>query len=525
MKKLLGIVLLGLLWCNVGFAEDYDSKAGGIREPGTDKKCFYVFERENIFERKFLPKVKKNRGVFVTYIGCNKYYDDWSWEYSLNPDIDAAHLKAYGLCAGNELPKYNLTGCHLFSINDVIVWGKDAAFVTKVEKEAQEGLTTKIAKKQSENAEELNKNCIKMGTTKFNERIKPAAKTREKKNQAYVMYFGCIDMNNWYWQTGIEDDLDKAKEIAHSKCVSKGAQWINNCHLFSIGDKIVYGDPALKTKVEEKLRKKLAKINKSKKKSGAGSYVHKFLLWDNLIFSKKSPTTFKKLTFNKEKNIGQIIKRVKRNSDWSKKKTFRSFSFEAEFEDNITVEIFVEYEKDKKDFKKAEKEALFFSHMYGQMPHFLKDYNKKIYVHNDNEYDDGLGLWWVSYQKREFHINAPRVNLKPSGDQRCGEDTDRYSHCTVVMVHELAHIIQQLTGVISPSKWSKARKLDKKKYASEYSKQNSKEDFAESLTAWIAVRHKSDRISESDLKKFNEFIPNRLKLFDEMNFNMHPISN
>ena len=30
MKKLLGILVLGLLWCNVGVA----SEAGGIREPG-----------------------------------------------------------------------------------------------------------------------------------------------------------------------------------------------------------------------------------------------------------------------------------------------------------------------------------------------------------------------------------------------------------------------------------------------------------------------------------------------------------
>ena len=140
IKKLLGIVVLGLLWCNVGIAAE--------RVPGTDEKCFYVFERENIFERKFLPKVNKDKGVFVTYVGCNKYYDDWSWDYSLNSDIDAAHLKAYGLCAGNQLPKYNLTGCHLFSINDVIVWGKDAAFVAKVENEAQEESTTKVVEKK-----------------------------------------------------------------------------------------------------------------------------------------------------------------------------------------------------------------------------------------------------------------------------------------------------------------------------------------------------------------------------------------
>ena len=67
--------------------------------------------------------------------------------------------------------------------------------------------------------------------------------------------------------------------------------------------------------------------------------------------------------------------------------------------------------------------------------------------------------------------------------------------------------------------------LDGKKYVSAYAKTNSREDFAESLTAWVVVRYKSDKISESDLKKFNEYIPNRLKMFDEMNFNTHPISN
>ena len=52
---------------------------------------------------------------------------------------------------------------------------------------------------------------------------------------------------------------------------------------------------------------------------------------------------------------------------------------------------------------------------------------------------------------------------------------------------------------------------------------DTKEDFAESVVAWVAVRYMSDKISESDLKKFDEYIPNRLKMFDEMNFNMYPI--
>ena len=150
--------------------------------------------------------------------------------------------------------------------------------------------------------------------------------------------------------------------------------------------------------------------------------------------------------------------------------------------------------------------------MYGQMPHFLKTHNKKIYIHNDFAESHGTGTWWVMFKKLEFHIN-PKNCKYPVG----------YSHCAVVMVHELAHVIQQLTGVIRPSKWMKASKLDKKKYASEYAKTNAYEDFAESLTAWVVVRYKSNKISKSDIKKFNRFIPNRFKLFDEMNFNMYPL--
>ena len=113
-------------------------------------------------------------------------------------------------------------------------------------------------------------------------------------------------------------------------------------------------------------------------------------------------------------------------------------------------------------------------------------------------------------------------NSIPSGDQLCAK-SNRYSHCAVVMVHELAHVIQQLTGVISPSKWAKARKLDKKKYCSKYAMTNTKEDFAESVICWIAVRHKPDKITQFDVKKINHFITNRLKFFDEMNFNMYPM--
>jgi hypothetical protein len=311
----------------------------------------------------------------------------------------------------------------------------------------------------AEDINELNDSCVKKGTLLFDKKVKIFTQTKENKKKAYIMYFGCISSESWYWKTAVENDFDIANEKAYSGCL-KGASGygIKNCHLFSIGNKIVYGkDAALITKIEDKLKKKLGK----KKKSG-NAFVHEYLLWDNLIFTKKSPTTFEKLTFNKEKNVIDIVQRVKRTSNFKKKKTFRSFNFLAEFENDITVELFVEYEKDKKDFKKAEKEALFFSHMYGQMPNFLKTYNDKIFIHNDNGYDDGLGLWWVNYKEKAFHINVPRYKLKPSGNQQCNTSNSYHSHCAVVMAHELAHVIQQLTGVISPSKWSKVDRFKRR---------------------------------------------------------------
>ena len=645
MKSILGIMLLSFLWCNSGFA----SETGAIREAGTDQKCFDIFERKKIFEEKFLPKVKMSEGILVTYIGCNKYYDDWSWEYASDTDINKAHINAHGRCNIEQKPKYNLTGCHLFSVNNVIVWGKDDAFVQKVEKEANAGLKAKLAnlkttteKKQKESAKAapLNKRCVKRGTLLFTKEVKPYV--QKNKNSAVVMYLGCKSYDTWgySWQGG--DDFDKIKEKSFSKCLgSVEKHGIKNCHLFSIGNKIVYGkDTAFRAKVEKETQLKLtskenniakqvenfvameqfanpkvwdvscynrakeifkkdikpkvsaknvmtffmgcskdgqwswnywtgddldvdAKVgyekcliyaasknsikdcylfsidklivwNKDKdikfknklnkkylakavKKKKSINYVHKHLLTENIIFTKKDLTTFKKLTFNKEK-IKSTVKKIKRKGDWNTEKKFRSFGFTAEYEDNISIEILVEYKENKKNFKKAKKEALLFANMYGQMPHFLKEYNNAIYIHNDWSFDYG-GLWWAYFKEKEFHINESR---KKNGDVKC-QSIKNYSKCAVTMVHELGHVIHKLTGVISPSKWGEARKLDKKKYCSEYSKKNNNEDFAESIVCWLTVRYKSDRISKSDLKKFKKFIPNRLEFFDQVNFKVNPL--
>ena len=244
------------------------------------------------------------------------------------------------------------------------------------------------------------------------------------------------------------------------------------------------------------------------------------------VFSPKSPSTLKKLIFKKERKL-----RTDKSYKCCETKTFRSFQFTAEYEDNITVEIFVEYKKKTKNFKKAEEKALYYSNMYGQMPHFLKKYNKRIFIHeyisNDDEWFHELGELWAVSRKQEFHIskNAKCKNKKEYMERGLYLHTYKqsYSECALVMIHELAHVVQKFTSVIPPSKWVKAVKLDNKKYCSRYAKRNDGEDFAESLVCWIVLRHKLNKIGIMDFKKINKFMPNRIKFFDELNFNVYPL--
>jgi len=606
MKKFLGIIFLCLLWSNVGVAAEE-----------LNKNC--IRKGTTIFNKEVKPHVTKNF-VTVMYFGC-KSMASWYWHRGKEKDLDTSHQVAYKKCLKGA-SEYKIETCHLFSINDTIVYGKDAAFVAEVEKEAKAKLTTKVAKKQTkpEDAEKLNKNCIRKGTTIFNKEVKPlvnnnfvtvmyfgcksmsswsanwrqsleedldtsheipykeclkgaserkienchlfsindtivygkdaafvaevekeakaklTTKATEKLNEycikkgkkvfnekakpwakkkefALVMYFYCKGKDDWHFYLGYEDDYDKANETAYNICASK---YNIACHLFSISDKIVYGkDATFVAKAKEKVEKRLAKISETRKKSGSGFYVYQVALSDvdqEDFFTKKSPTTFKKITFKEEKSIGGIRKAEKlADVGKNKKKTFKSFTFAAEYEDNITVEIFIEYHKGAKNFERAEFLASYYANMFGQMPHFLKVYTDKIYVHKDIGKDDGV--WYAVPNKREFHINR----------SRCARDSSFvYSRCAVVMMHELAHILQEITGIISPSKWNKARKLDKN-YCSEYAKTNSWEDFAESVMCWVAVRHKPDKLKKDDVKKIKEYLANRFKFFDEMNWNVYPV--
>ena len=255
-------------------------------------------------------------------------------------------------------------------------------------------------------------------------------------------------------------------------------------------------------------------------KKSHNNFVYKSALYTDdyeNLFILKDLTSFKNLTFKEEKKISKVTEVLKyKDLNKGKKKTFRAFSFIAEYENDLKLELLVEYDKSVKDLEKAEKIALFYSKMFGQIPHFLRINTKKIYIHKDIGKDDGT--WWVGNQNKKkeiiFHINPSRCTSKRM-----------YSRCVVAMIHEITHILDREKKLSYQPKWLETIKLDKNFYCSKYAKVSPREDFAESVLCWIAVRHKSNMINKDEIIKINQFIPNRLKFFDDLNLNMHPWKN
>jgi len=539
MKKLLGILVLGLLWCNVGFAAENAEEL--------NKNCIKKGTTE--FNKKVKQRVKKNF-VTVMYFGC-KSMASWYWYEETSKDLDTSHQVAYKKCLKGA-SEYKIETCHLFAINNTIVWGKDAAFVKKVEKD----IKTKFAKNVSNGCVEGN--CINgQGTQIFSDGYKYVGEFKNglRSGQGTATWAALGDkyvgefkddkangLGTHTWKDGekyVGEHKNGKKHGQGTTTRKDGYKYVGeykNDKRHGQGTDIWPESFGYKYVGEFKNGKKHGQGTETRK--GEKKYVGEFKYDEritidpnrnyayrhdidifknnflkNQAITKENASTFKKLTLKEETTV--VTQRGLNANDLDKRKTkisFKSFKFIAEYEENFIVEMFIEYREGNKNLEEAESIASYYAHMFGQMPHFLKVYTDKIYVHKDVGKDDGV--WWAMARKREFHINR----------SRCVSHTFyKYTSCATTMIHELAHILKDLTGEVSPSKWLKAKNLDNKKYCTKYSKKNNEEDFAESMVCWIAVRHLSNKLKPGVNKKLNEFIPNRLKFFDEMNFNMYPM--
>jgi hypothetical protein len=126
MKKLLGIIVLGLLFCGNAYA--------GVNEPGVtsiagcDKSLKYQYKK---FIKKHLKKLSKKDVNSVLYASCN--YDNYSWSVNKGKDLEKLHKKTYKQCT-KYAKKHTGKDCYLYAVNEEIVWKYDKAKASTIAK-------------------------------------------------------------------------------------------------------------------------------------------------------------------------------------------------------------------------------------------------------------------------------------------------------------------------------------------------------------------------------------------------------
>lgn len=187
----------------------------------------------------------------------------------------------------------------------------------------------------------------------------------------------------------------------------------------------------------------------------------------------------------------------RRKNDWIKN---NAYLFNASYDDGLTIEIQVNSEfKD----NKASDYASQYAKVIGQLPAVLRKDIQTVWIHKGNKpFGGGNQNLLIHTIQGEKYISEGIL-----------EET---------LIHEASHTSLDLDHG-NAKDWRSAQKVDDEfisAYAKDYPK---REDIAESFLTWLVVRHLSDRVSDSHIKKILKAIPNRIKYFDEQEFDIYPI--
>jgi len=216
------------------------------------------------------------------------------------------------------------------------------------------------------------------------------------------------------------------------------------------------------------------------------------------VINSNDPTTFQELIYVGRDHREMFDRR--KGGRWITKKVFL---FNAIYEDR-TIEIQVNPEFKNQD--NAFKEALTYSKVIGRLPNFLLTNVKTVWIHKgNNDYGGGNQNLLIHTGRSAEYISKGILEE--------------------VFIHEAGHtsLDWNWNDLIDKAEWAAAQLADKE-YISDYARDYpEREDVAESILPWIAVHYRLDRVSREHAEKVLKAIPNRLKFFDEQNFDMYPL--
>lgn len=181
--------------------------------------------------------------------------------------------------------------------------------------------------------------------------------------------------------------------------------------------------------------------------------------------------------------------------DHSRFETYNAHLFDARYGESTVLEIQVNPEFDRDS---AEREARLYGTAIGRLPAFYFSQLETVWIHDGNELAGG--------GNNNILIHTVQ-----------GQTYIRDAILEELMLHEGAHTSLDSEHAEDPA-WLAAQRADGT-FLSTYGRDNpTREDIAETIGPWLAVRFFRDRIDPALAVQIETTIPNRLRYFDCQGF-------
>lgn len=213
------------------------------------------------------------------------------------------------------------------------------------------------------------------------------------------------------------------------------------------------------------------------------------------IITSSDPSVFKTLTYSGQGSRTMYDRRV---SDWV---TVNAFLFDVTFDDGLATEVQVNPEFATQEL--AEIEANIYALEVGRLPKVLRKDVDAIWIHKGVELFGGGN-------------NSILIHTGQAANYIAGGILEE------TLVHEAAHTSLDAEHAASAG-WLASQTADIN-FISTYARDNpTREDVAESFLMYLAVKYRTDRISQDLENTINGTIPNRIKYFDDASLDVSPV--
>ena len=214
------------------------------------------------------------------------------------------------------------------------------------------------------------------------------------------------------------------------------------------------------------------------------------------IITSSDPTAFQSLSAAGQGSRTMFDRRV---NGWI---TVDAYLFQAIYDDGLIAEIQVNPEFGGAAAALAEAEK--YAEVIGRLPTALRTDVETVWIHRGTE------LFGGGNNNLLIHVGQADLYVADG----ILEET---------FVHEAAHTSLDAAHASAPG-WLAAQAADAR-FISTYARDfPSREDIAETFVPYLAVRYRSDRISQSLRNTILAAIPNRIEYLDSQSFDMHPIN-